>query len=123
VAYLIVDTSSIVFGFTYKEDVFAIAKKDFPSMNMLISVGILNELSKLSRNKGKKGAAAKTAIESLRYKKINVDSNTGSVDSWIFNKAKEYPHSVVITNDTELFKKLKASEIRSLKLTKTGLLR
>ncbi len=121
--FLIIDTSSIVFGFSNKKDVFEIAHSRFPAYGILISAGILGELSKIARNRGGKGSGAKTAIESLKFKKVNVDNSTGSVDSWIYAKSQEYPHSVVITNDTELYKKLKTSNIKCLKLTKAGLLR
>ncbi len=121
--YVIIDTSSILFGISCKKDVFQIAERDFPSADVLISAGILRELSGISRNMGKRGASAKTAIESLKYKKVDVDNNTRSVDSWIHAKSQQYPHAVVITNDTALYKKLKASNIRALKLTKSGLLR
>ena len=121
--FLIIDTSSIVFGFSNRKDVFEIARIRFPGYGMLISAGVLNELSKLAGNRGQKGAGAKTAIEALKYKKVDVDNNTGSVDSWIYAKSREYPHTVVITNDTELYKKLKSANINCLKLTKAGLLR
>jgi rRNA-processing protein FCF1 len=121
--YIIIDTSSILFGFSNRRDVFDIARRRFPGTEVLISAGILGELSKLAVNRGAKGAGAKTAIEALKYKKVDVDNSTGSVDSWIYAKSQEYPHSVVITNDTELYKKLKTSNIKCLKLTKAGLLR
>lgn len=121
--FLIIDTSSIVFGFSNKRDVFEIAHGRFPGYDILISAGVLGELSKLARNRGTKGAGARTAIEALKYKKVNVDNSTGSVDSWIYAKSREYPHTVVVTNDTELYKKLKSANINCLKLTKAGLLR
>jgi rRNA-processing protein FCF1 len=121
--FLIIDTSSIIFGFLNKKDVFAAARRDYPSYNILISTGILTELSRIARNSGVKGSGAKTAIEALKFKKVNVDNNIGSVDSWIYERSREYPHSVVITNDTELYKRLKSVNIKCLKLTKAGLLR
>ncbi len=121
--YVIIDTSSILFGFSNNKDAFDIARRHFPDHALLISKGVINELSKISRNTGKKGASAKIAIEALRYKKVDVDNSTRGVDSWIYAKSQQYPHSVVITNDTELYKKLKSSNIKSLKLTKSGLLR
>ncbi len=122
-AFLIIDTSSIIFGFSNKKDVFEIASRRFPGHGMLISAGILRELSKLAANRGAKGAGAKTALAALSYKKVNVDNTTRSVDSWVYAKSREYPHSVVVTNDTELYKKLKSANIKCLKLTKAGLLR
>jgi rRNA-processing protein FCF1 len=123
VNYLIVDTSSIIFGFSYKNDVFGILAREFPGSKILISAGIINELSGISQNLGKRGASAKLAIKSLRFKKIDVDNSTRSVDSWIYEKSQKYPRITVITNDTELYKKLKTSDIKVLKLTKSGLLR
>src|SRR5215472_16891055 len=120
---MIIDTSSILFGFANKKDVFAIAKSELPSYTQLISVGIMNELFGISKNSGKRGASAKAAIEALKYKKVAVDNNTRSVDSWILSKSQENSHTVVITNDTELYKKLKGNNTKVLKLTRDGSLR
>ena len=121
--YAIIDTSSILFGFANRKDVFEAVKRSFPTMRQMISIGILNELSGISRNKGKRGTSALLAIESIKYKNVIVDNSSRSVDSWIYAKSQQYPHSVVITNDTALYTKLKHSGIKVLKLTKEGLLR
>ncbi len=121
--YAIIDTSSILFGFANKKDVFDVVKRSFPSMKQMVSIGILNELSGISQNRGKRGTSALLAIESIKYKNVIVDNSSRSVDSWIYAKSQQYPHSVVITNDTELYTKLKHSGIKVLKLTKEGLLR
>ena len=95
--FIIVDTSSIRFGFSNKKDAFEIVKRYFPVKQLLVSKGVLRELAGISMNKGKRGASAKAALEAIRYKKIEVDSNNADVDSWVCNAARRYPHSVVIT--------------------------
>ncbi len=118
--FAILDTSSILFGFSNMRDTFEVAKNKFPGRKILVSRGVLRELAGISMNRGKRGASAKAALEAIRYKKIEVDSNNSNVDSWVYGAARRYPHSVVITNDTELYKKLKTINIESFKLTKDG---
>lgn len=122
-ASVIVDTSSIVFGFSYGKDIFEAAKRTFPGRKLLISKGIIRELLKISKNQGKRGASAKTALASIRYKNLDVDTSNTSVDSWILGKSLEHPDTVVITNDTELHKRLKAEGVLALKFTKAGVLK
>lgn len=122
-AYAIIDTSSILFGFSYRKDAFAIAERAFSGLEPLVSRGTLRELEKASSNRGAKGAAARVALSILKLKKIRVDTNTGNVDSWIIRKAASMPGTVVVTNDTELLMKLKSLGVRTAKLSKSGKLR
>lgn len=119
----IVDTSSILFGFSNRRDVFAAVSERFPGAGMLISAGVLAELAGISENRGKRGTSARTALEAIKHKKILVDKDTGNVDAWIRSKSLESKHSVVITNDTELLRVLRSSGVMCLKLTRQGLLR
>ncbi len=120
---VIIDTSSIVFGFENGKDAFGVAKQGIAGAMILISQGVLRELARIAQNKGKKGIAAKTALAAIKHKNLKVDNDNTYVDSWILLKAGEYPHSVVITNDTALYKKLESANITCLKLTKEGLLK
>ena len=122
-AFVIIDTSSIVFGFAYRKDVFEIAKTHFHGAKLLISAGVLNELSKISENRGKKGASARAAIAAIKYKNVLVDNNTQHVDNWVLGKSLGSPNTVVITNDTALIKRLRAKGVLSYKLTKAGVLK
>ncbi len=121
--YVIVDTSSIVFGFEFKKDVFEAATGRFHTHKQLISAGVLAELSTLAENRGKKGLAARLALAAIKYKKVLVDNSTQHVDSWVFGKSLEHPGTVVITNDTALFKRLKAKGVLAYKFTKAGVIK
>jgi rRNA-processing protein FCF1 len=63
--YVIIDTSSILFGFSFKKSVFESAAKRFPDYKPIVSRGIIRELSSFSTLKGKKGANAKIAASRL----------------------------------------------------------
>lgn len=118
--FAILDTSSILFGFSNMKDTFEIVKERFPGRGILVSKGVLRELAGISLNRGRRGTSARAALEAIRYKKIEVDNDNKDVDPWVVAAARRYPHSVVITNDTELYKKLKNINIESFKLTKDG---
>ncbi len=117
------DTSSIVFGFSFKKDVFAIARESFPGSSTLISAGVIRELRRLSKNIGKKGACAKIGLLSAGSKNVKVDNANGSVDAWICKAAARYNNAVVITNDTELHRKLRLSGASVYKLSRSGILK
>ncbi len=120
---VIIDTSAILFGFSNRRDVFEIARMRFGAAALLISRGVLSELSGISLNKGAKGKSARMALEAIKYKKIRVDNIGSNVDAWIHSKALESKHTVVITNDTELYNILRSAGVSCLKLTRQGLLR
>ncbi len=121
--HIIIDTSSIIFGFEYKKNVFDSVKEAFPSYKVLISEGIIRELTGIASGKGRKGGSAKIALEAIGHAAMETDPSGESVDAWIIAKAKGAPESIVVTNDTELYKKLKSTNIKCLKLTKSGLLK
>ena len=122
-AYAIIDTSSILFGIRYKKDVFEIASEKYPLRKQLISDGIISELEKMASYKGTKANEAKIALKILRHKNLKVDNKTEYVDSWILDTASKNADSLVITNDTKLFKNLKSKGIEAKKLSKSGELR
>lgn len=122
-AFVIIDTSSILFGIACKKDAFEAAKQRFPKSNAMISIGVIRELRGISENRGARGASARAALETIRHKNVDVDNNSDNVDDWILGKSLEYPDSVVITNDTALIKRLKAEGVLALKLTKAGVLK
>lgn len=121
--YLIIDTSSILFGFSYNRNVFEAAMQRFPGSTLLVSRGIISELTRFSSQKGKKGLRARIALLELKAKKINVDNINANADSWILNTAPKKKGSVVITNDTALAKRLSSKGVRVYKVSRSGLLR
>lgn len=119
---VLVDTSSIIYGLEHSKDVFEIANGRFPSHEILISRGVIAELSGLSNSNAKKAQLAKTALRIIKLKRIRVDNITGSADNWIFSKAIAEP-SIAITNDTQLCKRLKSRKVNTFKLSKKGILK
>ena len=119
---VLVDTSSIIYGLEHSKDVFEIANGRFPSHEILISRGVIAELSGLSNSNAKKAQLAKTALRIIKLKRIRVDNIKGSADDWILGKAVAEP-SIVITNDTPLYKKLKSHKVDVFKLSKDGILK
>lgn len=122
-ARIIVDTSSILFGISCRKDVFAIASRSFRNATITVSKGVIRELSGISKNRGVRGSTAKAALALIRVKNVKVDTDNGSVDSWILRIAARHNNSIVITNDTALFKKAESANPNVFKLSKSGLLR
>lgn len=120
--YVIIDTSSILFGFSYNRNVFETAKEKFPRTKILVSRGIIKELTKLSSNKGKKGLRARVALLEIKAKKINVDNISIYPDKWILDTVIRNKNHVVITNDTALARKLLLAKVKAFKISKSGML-
>jgi rRNA-processing protein FCF1 len=113
----------MVFGFSFNKNIFDIVKKEFPKCEIVISDGVIRELSKIAENSGIKGMHAKTALLSIKSKNVKVHNNRGNVDSWIHKAAASYKNPVIITNDTALFKSLKQKGLNVFKLSKSGFLK
>ena len=104
---VITDTSSIIFAFEFRKDIFSAVESEFPNPEIAISRGILRELATLSENKGRKGAAARAALLAVKSKKLKVYNNNGHVDAWIVGMARSSGGKVaIVTNDTLLVKRL-----------------
>jgi rRNA-processing protein FCF1 len=120
---VIIDTSSILFGFSYNRNVFETAIDKFPGYGMLISRGIVKELTRMSTNTGKKGLRARVALLELKAKKINVDNISIHPDKWILDTSLKNKGNIVITNDTALASKLHNSKVKVYKISKSGVLK
>ena len=120
--FLILDTSSMLFGFSNNRNVFDMSASEFPGYKPLVSAGIINELEGISRNRGKKGACARIALMEIRAKKIEID-NINRADGWILEKASRNRGSIVVTNDTPLAKRLLRFGTTVLKISRNGMLR
>ena len=118
---IIVDTSSILFGFEYKKDVFQIIDDKFYGSVIAISKGVISELAGISHKNGKSGAIARFALLVLKSKKLKVYNINTNVDNWILRSSRK--SDIVVTNDTELSMHLRVKGIHVLKLTKNGTLR
>ncbi len=118
---IIVDTSSILFGFANRHSVFeSLSKLDVKYMPM-VSKGIINELSIISKNSGAKGASARAGLMEISAKHVEVEDSEIYPDKWIFKRASKGDVAVV-TNDTQLARKLARSTV-VLKLSKDGTLK
>jgi rRNA-processing protein FCF1 len=121
--YVIIDTSSIVFGLSNRKDVFETASNTLPRTKPLISKGIINELTKISKNRGRKGASARVALQLIHSRGIRVERSEAGADIWILTFSKIHRDTVVITNDSTLARRLKSIGVQTLKVTKSGLLK
>lgn len=118
---IIIDTSSILFGFASKKDIFQIVEDKFYGSKIAISVGVISELTGISHKRGKNGAIARFALLVLKSKKLKVYNINTNVDNWILRSSKK--SDIVVTNDTELSMRLRVKGISVLKLTRSGTLR
>lgn len=120
---VIIDTSAILFGFSYNRNVFERAKEQFTGYKLTVSRGIIRELTKFSNTNGAKGIRARVALLELKAKKINVDNISVYPDKYILDSASRDRNCVVITNDTILAKKLSLINVKVYKISKSGILK
>ncbi len=120
---VIIDTSSILFAFSNGHDIFEHVAKQMPGCDMLISKGVINELKGIAQQPTAIGITAKTALVAISIKDINVANANINVDSWILSAAKRDKTASVITNDTALIRKLRASGVKALKIARNGILK
>ena len=116
---VIVDTSAILYGFEYRKDVFEAIENMLGRYDAIISRGVIRELEMMGMNKGKKGAVARTALNTLKAKNIKVDSTITYVDRWI-SKSALSEGADVVTNDSGLAAKLALEGVRVFKMSKSG---
>ncbi len=121
--YVIVDTSSMLFAMESRKSAIDTVELKYPGKGILISKGVIKELSGIGSGKGKRAATARSCLEILKLKNVKVDSNTGNVDRWILSRAGESDIYCVITNDTELFNRLRFKNIAVFKLSRNGILK
>lgn len=121
--YVIIDTSSMLFGLCYNRNVFETAREMFPGYGMLVSRGITGELAAMAADRSSKGLRARVALLELKAKKISVDNISINADKWILDTAAKNRDFIVITNDTALASKLIMLRVRVFKMSKSGVLK
>ena len=139
--YIIIDTSSMLFGLRYNKNIFELIKTKYLSnYKIIISKGILNELTYLSKYNSELALNAKAAIQIInsltqtQSKVFIYEKSSINVDSWILRASRKFDNSIIITNDTKLaeeLKKIKDKESKETenkttkiyKLSKQGILR
>jgi rRNA-processing protein FCF1 len=92
-----------------------------PGKRILISEGVVRELTGIGSGNGKRAATARACLGILKLKNVEVDKNKGNVDRWILSRSVEKDVYCVITNDTELFNKLRSKHIAVFKLSRNGI--
>ena len=107
----------------FRKDAFSISKAAFRHADVVISTGILHELQRTAKRRGKKGAYARTSLELVKKNRIRILKNNSYPDIWIHNIAARYKNTIVITNDTALFSKIRKTGGKALKLSKSGILK
>ena len=120
---VIIDTSSILFAFANWHDIFDHVKQQMPGKEIMLSKGIVNELKGIASRPTSLGITAKTALVAVSIKDINLADSNISVDSWILRAAKKDKTISVVTNDTALIKKLRASGVKAFKIARNGMLK
>ena len=120
----IIDTSSILFGFSHRRNAFDAARYALRGYDLYLSGAVVKELHRLAENKGRLGATARVALQELRYKNIK-GSNTSlsNADLDIIRVATGHKGSAVVTNDTALAKRLQGLRIEVFKLSISGRLK
>jgi rRNA-processing protein FCF1 len=117
--FIIVDTSSIIFGLSHRSDVFNAILAYEPSYKPVVSEGVVNELKGIGSGRGRYAKYARAGLELIRKHGIEVEDGQGYVDSWILRKAFTLKFDVC-TNDTALRRKLKEKGIKTFSLSIQG---
>lgn len=118
--HIIVDTSSILFGLSNRIDVFKKVGEQF-GLSPVISKGVFNELTALSKSRKSTSKYAKVALSLIDRYQIKMDENDIYVDKWILSAAKAY--GKVCTNDTKLKTALRARGITVYSISRDGILK
>lgn len=120
--YVVVDTSSIIFGLSNKIDVFERIPEEL-NCKVVVSEGIVNELKKIGTGSGKFSKFGKVAIDLLKTNnKVKLVNDEEYVDNWIIDMAMKNGYKVC-TNDIKLKKELKEMGIRAFSLSRNGAVR
>ncbi|MCL5101883.1 MAG: hypothetical protein M1544_00800 [Candidatus Marsarchaeota archaeon] len=121
--YVIIDTSSMLFAMENRKSAVDEVERKFSGLKILVSAGLIGELAGIGSGSGKRAARARSCIDILKLKNVEVDKNKGNVDRWILRRAKENDVYCVVTNDTELFNKLRYKHVAVFKLSRSGMLK
>jgi hypothetical protein len=82
---------------------------------LIVPTGVVKELEKLGKGKGKEGAAARLALKIIGLKEVEKVKSAGIVDDWIAEYA-EREGAVVCTNDAVLRHRLKKAGVKVVSL-------
>ena len=115
---ILVDTNVLIYSAKNRFDLFD-ELKHFGASDILIPKKVVEELKQLSKtaNKGSDKKAAKLAIQIINYSEIKlIKIDSGHTDDAIISYSKTN-NNLVITNDSELKKRLTEENIKVLTLS------
>ncbi len=113
---VLLDTNFLLVPYQFKLDIFTKIEEmlEVPH-SFVVPTGVVGELEKLSKGKGKEGAAARFGLKLLRFREHEMVESSGNVDNWIVEYAKE-KGLMVATNDRALRVKLKKKRVKVISL-------
>lgn len=113
---VLLDTNFLLVPYQFKIDIFREIDEllEVPH-SFVVPTGVVKELEKLSKGRGKEGAAARFALKLLKAREYEGVESGGDVDSWILEYAVK-EGVVVATNDRPLRVKLKKNRVKVVSL-------
>ena len=120
--YIIIDTSSIIFGLSNGKDVFKAVREQKYGYAAMVSEGIMRELENIKSKGGRYGRYAGPATALIARYGIRISADSSPVDSWILEEAWRNGYAVC-TNDSELKRRLRAVGVRAFSIARSGRLR
>jgi len=118
---VILDTSSIVFAFSMKANIFE-AAEDQLRARIVVSSGIMRELKGIASGRTKESRAARIALEMMKRHAVDVVDDDRRADDWILD-AGVAEGVYVCTNDMGLKRELRERGKRALSVSENGVLR
>ena len=115
---VVIDTNFFLIPYQFKIDILTELEHLIDvHHNFVITSRTLRELEKITKNIGKKGAAARLALKIIEANRkcIEIIDSNKPVDKWITEYAKKHG-AIVCTNDIRLKKTLKESGIKIISL-------
>jgi len=113
---VLLDTNFLLVPYQFKLDIFTKIEEMLETPHsFVVPTGVVEELEKLSKGKGKEGAAARFGLKLLKLKKHESIESSGNVDNWIRDYAKG-KGIIVATNDRALRVKLKKNRVKVISL-------
>jgi len=113
---VLLDTNFLLVPYQFKLDIFTKIEEllEVPHA-FVVPTGVVGELEKLAKGRGKEGAAARFGLKLLRNREHESVESSGNVDEWILKYAKE-EGMFVATNDRALRVKLKKNRVKVISL-------
>lgn len=113
---VVLDTNFLLVPYQFKINVFRQIEEllEVPH-ELIVPSGVVSELRKLSKGRGKEGAAARFALKLLGAYGVTKVRSAGEVDGWIAEYAAR-ENAMVATNDVELRNRLKKGGVKMIAL-------